>query len=74
MILKKIIPYLYFIVGIGYFTNRMLLLTKEDKEFYLLFGKKTESIYLYIGFTILITVIVLFLGYKRYQQYNKNKD
>lgn len=73
MNLRTIIPYAYFIIAIAYATNRILLLFKEDvKEYYLLFGKTTDSVAVYLLFTTIITLIILFLGYKRLQQSKRN--
>ena len=73
MNLRTIITYAYFIIAIAYATNRILLLFKEDvKEYYLLFGKTTDSVAVYLLFTTIITLIILFLGYKRLQQSKRN--
>lgn len=66
--IRKYIPYFYFIVAIAYATNRILYLFNENlEEYYLLFGRTTDSKATYIAFTGFVTICLLFLGYRRLQ-------
>lgn len=64
--IRKYIPYFYFVVAIAYVTNRIIYLMNEEvNEYYLLFGKTTDSKTTYIAFTVAVTLCLLFLGYRR---------
>ncbi|MDG2193877.1 MAG: hypothetical protein P8K77_03285 [Polaribacter sp.] len=63
--MKKILPYLYIIVGISFIIKGFYAFSTEYDIYYLIFSLKTESKYIYIAFNLFFGGLILYNGIGR---------
>ncbi|WP_188599379.1 hypothetical protein [Polaribacter pacificus] len=63
--MKKIIPYIYFIIGISFVVKGFYALFNEQEIYYLIFSLQTESKWIYILFNLFFGGLILYTGIRR---------
>jgi|GEM_PF-6635138 hypothetical protein len=60
--MKKILPYIYVIVGVSFVIKGFYAFFTDYEIYYLIFSLKTESKYVYILFNLFFGGLILFNG------------
>lgn len=63
--MKKVIPFLYIIIGISFVIKAFNVIFNEQEIYYLIFSLKTESKTIYILFNLFFGGLILYSGIQK---------
>jgi len=69
--MKKIIPFLYIIIGISFVIKGFYAFFNEQEIYYLIFSLKTESRTIYVLFNLFFGGLILYSGIGRLKLFKK---
>ncbi len=69
--MKKIIPFIYIIVGFSFVAKGFYAFFNEHEIYYLIFSLKTESKSIYILFNLFFGGLILYSGIGRLKSFKK---
>lgn len=69
--MKKIIPFIYIVVGISFVVKGLYAFFNEQEIYYLIFSLKTESRLVYILFNLFFGGLILYSGIGRLKSFKK---
>jgi hypothetical protein len=69
--MKKVIPFLYIIIGISFVVKGFYAFFNEQEIYYLVFSLKTESRTIYVLFNLFFGGLILYSGIGRLKNFKK---
>ncbi|MEQ6122827.1 hypothetical protein AAON49_01335 [Pseudotenacibaculum sp. MALMAid0570] len=70
--MKTILPYIYFIAAVAWLTDGFITFFRDVEVYHIFLNYNTENKYSYLGFKLLLGILLIWAGVRRLQMQEKS--